>query len=182
MEDTQELLTLKDIQAAIGCSYDKLYGYASQKEIQDYVGAVKVPNAKGVRYPQSALQTFGYLLAEQDKGLVSPKNAVEFLSRTQIEEPPTQNGALVPSRPQNRPQDALAPLVREVSTDALGLLERFVVASESRVQTDDELYKSQEAAQFLDVSEDTLRKYFPPSFRIGRSPRWRKSDLLRGPQ
>lgn len=53
------------------------------------------------------------------------------------------------------------------------------ILQQKRPDLADEVYTAQEAAAFLRCSVATLKRRVPCSFRLGRSPRWYKSDLLR---
>ena len=178
--DNQQLalLTLTEISKNLGVSYDRLLGFANAPGVKDAIGAQSVRGVKGVRYPYDAQEWFANLIRAQDEGLVEPKNAGAWLSKTRRDVP---NGVIAHST--NDPHSANRPMaelpIDDFQTRAKQAIKEALVEviQESRMlpEPDDELLTSDQAAGILKCSPNSVRRYVPPV----RRGRYRRSDVLR---
>src|SRR5205807_1546758 len=120
------------------------------------VGAINLVGVKGVRYPQSAVDTFRRLITAQDAGLITPKTAVAWLTQS-----PT---ALI----DYEPNDDV-----ELIKITLAHIAELLLAHIS--PPDDRLLRREEAAQLLACYPGSVRRFVKPI----RRGRWRRSDVLR---
>lgn len=167
--------SLTDIEAAIApqyakVTYAKLRRFAETEGIGEYLGAVRVDGAKGVRYPATAVAQFEALLRAAEEGAVTPGTAKVWL-RNMRQEPTgdaiaplsqSVNGsgssAIVPlSQSSNgEPQLALARAAGQAMADAL-IAARVVLPA-----SDDRLVTKEEAAQALACPPGSVSRYVRP--------------------
>lgn len=126
-------------------------------------------------FPAGTVEFLAALLPRWEQAKLSKDHAPAFV-RHQLAELRGSGNAIAKSSEvlalaELRPQAHLP--------DALELAREYGRAVQDR------LLDAAGAAEYVGVSRRSLRRHFPPSFRIGASPvgdRWRVSDLLAGPR
>jgi len=178
LPNDSNLLTLKQIASSIGCSYDRLNGFAQKAGVRTAVGAVDVAGVKGVRYPPEAQELFALLIKAQDEGLVHPGTSEAFLARTQQEE---SNGQIA-EYPKGNGQGQIARLTKggENAESLVRLMEAAIELTAQRIAAqvlpppEDRLIRAEEAAALLACKARAVGRYVKPA----RPGVWKRSAIL----
>ena len=185
------LLSLKDIAARLDPDADPVQFYGRLRRLADapgigeYLGAVKVPGAKGVRYEPRAAQVFGRLIAASDESAVTPATAVAWLKASDMVGREEGRAAETPSDLVIGEKNAIAGKTQSRnSTQSNNLDPVAAFAAQGRAQglaMTERVLTAKEAAEIARISPALLRKSIAPWRRFGSSPRgdrWLLSQLL----
>ena len=192
MSQSNDLLSLRDIETELGVSYARLRAIVGAPGVSKYLGARDLAGVKGDRYDRSSLPVWQRIVEALDGGIVTPKTLGAFLSATRNslatgDDPQSRDTQLelpgmplVPKLPGMQLVPAAVNNMTTMSTDRDdAMIEALrAIANVMQPPPDDELLNRERAAELLCCTQRSVSRYVKPA-REGSHPAWRRSDLLR---